>query len=370
MARATTDVVIVGGGVTGAAAAYYLAKANLRAIIVERDHIAAHASGFAFGGLYPLAGAGIPGPAAALALRSFAMHQALSEVLPAESGIDTGFRLRPNLHLAFADAEATALQQGLAWLNQHPGFSAEWLDAKAARQVEPRIAPEALGATLCEGTAEVDAAAFTRALAQAAGAEVNRAEAVGVTRNGHGGLSVQLAEGGALACGALALTQGPWLTAGAQWLETSLPLTPLKGEIVRLAAAGAPVECAVSRRDCYATTKPDGLLWAGATEELAGFDETPSTSGRQALLDVVRQMLPSLADAGIVRHTACLRPMTPDGLPIVGPLPGADAVYVAGGGARKGILYAPALGKALADHIAEGKPAQDLAACSPSRFAA
>lgn len=370
MAQTTTDVVIVGGGVTGAAAAYHLAKANLGTIIVERDHIAAHASGFAFGGLYPLAGAGIPGPAAALALRSFAMHQALSETLPAESGIDTGFRLRPNLNLALTDAEADALQRGLAWINQHPGFGAEWLDAKAARRVEPRIASEALGATLCEGTAEVDAAAFTRALVQASGTKVHSGEAVAVTREAPGALSVRLADGDALACGTLALTQGPWLTAGTRWLGAALPLTPLKGEIVRLAASGTPIECAISLRDCYATTKPDGLLWAGATEEAVGFDEAPSTGGRQSLLAVVRQMLPSLADAKVVRHTACLRPMTPDGLPIVGPLPGADAVYVAGGGARKGILYAPALGKALADHIAGGQPAADLAACHPSRFAA
>ena len=368
MAQTTTDVVIVGGGVTGAAAAYYLAKANLGTILVERDHIAAHASGFAFGGLYPLAGAGIPGPAAALALRSFAMHQALSETLPADSGMDTGFRWRPNLNLALTDAEADALQRGLAWVNQHPGFAAQWLDAEAARRVEPRIAPEALGAVLCEGTAEVDAAAFTQALVRASGAEVRHGEAVAATRDAPGALSVRLAGGDALACGALALTQGPWLTAGARWLGAPLPLTPLKGEIVRLAASGAPIECAISLRDCYATTKPDGLLWAGATEESVGFDEAPSTGGRRALLDIVRQMLPPLADAKVVRHTACLRPMTPDGLPIVGPLPGADAVYVAGGGARKGILYAPALGKALADCIAGGEPAPDLAACHPSRF--
>ena len=370
MAQTTTDVVIVGGGVTGAAAAYYLGKANRRAIIIERDHIAAHASGLAFGGLYPLAGTGIPGPAAALALRSFALHQALSEALPAESGLDTGFRTRPNLSVAFSDAEAAALKGTLAWINQHPGFAAEWLDAAATRQVEPRIAPQALGGTLCQGTAEVDAAAFARALAQAAGAEVRRGEAVAVEREARDALSVRLTDGDTLACGALALTQGPWLAAGARWLGAALPLTPLKGEIVRLAAPGAPITCSIGWRDKYMTTKRDGLLWVGATEEAAGFDETPSAAGREALLAVVRQMLPSLADAEVARHTACLRPMLPDGLPIVGPLPGADAVYVAGGGARKGILYAPALGKALADCIAGGQPAADLAACHPSRFAA
>ena len=368
MAKANADVVIVGGGVTGVAAAYYLAEANLRAIVVERDHVAAHASGFAYGGLYPLSGAGIPGPAAPLALRAFALHQALAKELPTRTNIDAGFRLRPNLNLAFADGEATALRQDLAKINAQPGFSGEWLDAAQARRLEPRIAPAAQGATLCRGNAEVNAAAFAQALADASGADIRRSEAVGAVRRGQRAFSVRLANGDALACGALALTQGPWLAAGAQWLGASLRMTPLKGEIMRLAAPGAPVACSVSWRDGYATTKPDGLLWVGATEEWAGFDEAPSAGGRETLLGIVRRMLPALAGAEIVQHTACLRPMTPDGLPIVGPLPNVPGAYVAGGGARKGILYGPALGKALADHIAGNEPEEDLAPCRLNRF--
>jgi glycine/D-amino acid oxidase-like deaminating enzyme len=83
----TAEVVIIGGGVAGCATAYYLAKAGVKATIIERNGIASQASGFNAGGLNPLQGAGIPGPLAALAGESFKMHQVLAEQLPAESGI-------------------------------------------------------------------------------------------------------------------------------------------------------------------------------------------------------------------------------------------------------------------------------------------
>ena len=68
------DVVIVGGGAAGCAVAYYLAKAGVKSTIIERDGIAANASGYSAGGLNPLEGAGIPGPLGALAIRSYRMH--------------------------------------------------------------------------------------------------------------------------------------------------------------------------------------------------------------------------------------------------------------------------------------------------------
>ena len=59
-------------------------------------------------------------------------------------------------------------------------------------------------------------------------------------------------------------------------------------------------------------------------------------------------------DATLVKQTACLRPLTPDGLPVIGSVPGTDGVYVATGGGTKGILLAPAMGQAIADISAPG----------------
>lgn len=61
MADSSSDVVIVGGGIAGTATAYYLGKAGIKTTLIERDSVGSHASGFAYGGLSPLGGAGIPG---------------------------------------------------------------------------------------------------------------------------------------------------------------------------------------------------------------------------------------------------------------------------------------------------------------------
>jgi 2-polyprenyl-6-methoxyphenol hydroxylase-like FAD-dependent oxidoreductase len=62
MTENSSDVVIVGGGIAGLTTSYYLAKARVPSVVVERDAIGSHASGFAYGGLSPLSGFGIPGP--------------------------------------------------------------------------------------------------------------------------------------------------------------------------------------------------------------------------------------------------------------------------------------------------------------------
>jgi glycine/D-amino acid oxidase-like deaminating enzyme len=71
----------------------------------------------------------------------------------------------------------------------------------------------------------------------------------------------------------------------------------------------------------------------------------------------------------LVRHTACLRPVTPDWLPIIGQAPGWKNVYLATGAGKKGILLSPAIGKATADLITQGRTDLSIGSCSPARFA-
>jgi glycine/D-amino acid oxidase-like deaminating enzyme len=79
--------------------------------------------------------------------------------------------------------------------------------------------------------------------------------------------------------------------------------------------------------------------------------------------------MPALASASVVRHTACLRPVAPDGLPIIGRAPGWDNVYLATGGGKKGILLSPGIGEAIADLITAGETPLPIGAYAPGRFA-
>lgn len=353
------EVAIVGGGIAGCATAYYLGARGVACTLIERDAIAAAASGFAYGGLNPLTGAGIPGPMSPLADWAFALHQRLAEEFAA-ADCAVGFRHRSTLQLAFSEAETAALSADRRRAGAE-GFHAQALDASAARRLEPRLAPDIAAALLVEGTAEVDASALTHALAAQSQATLHVGEALGLVRCGERATGVRT-EQDVIPCQAVVLTTGPW-----RELCPALPVAPLKGEILRLRTSGPPLLPSVGWGGNYATTKPDGLLWAGTTEE-AGFDANPSAAAADAILARLRRTLPGLSLGAVARHTACLRPMAADGLAVLGRLPQWSNVYIANGGGRKGVLYGPAFGYALAELIVDAKATHDLSPYSPARF--
>lgn len=370
MAERAPDVVIVGGGIAGLTTAYDLAKAGVPSVVVERDAIGSHASGFAYGGLSPLSGLGIPGPQAEIAQDGMRLHRELCKSLVEETGIDVDFRVRPSLALAFTEADVKRLQAALPWQERQPGYAARWLDAAEARRVEPRISDETLGATLIEGTAGVEPYRLVLALSQAAerlGVTVRHGRAVGLRREGPRVTGVTL-ERETIACSTVVLAVGPWSAEVSAWIDLPIDVRPLKGQILRLQAPGPPVDCSVGWGHNYATTKTDGLLWAGTTEEEAGFDEESTITARDEIGAALVRMLPAMADAQVAQQTACLRPLASDGLLVLGRVPGLEHVYVATGGGRKGILYGPAMGRAIADLVLDREPRVALEAFAPGRF--
>jgi glycine/D-amino acid oxidase-like deaminating enzyme len=82
------------------------------------------------------------------------------------------------------------------------------------------------------------------------------------------------------------------------------------------------------------------------------------------------KMLPSLADAQLTRQTACLRPVSSDGLLVLGEVPGWAGVYMATGAGRKGIILGPSMGRIIADLITKGVSDIPVDAFDPGRFAA
>lgn len=245
------------------------------------------------------------------------------------------------------------------------------MDREQVRSVDARISDAVLGGVYIEGTVDVDPYRLVLALtqsAESAGATVRHGRVTGLkSRNGK--VEGVVLEDGELSTESVVLAMGPWAGEASNWLNMPTPVTPLKGQILRMRVPGPPVQCSIGWEGNYATTKPDGLLWAGTTEEEAGFDETLTSDARDSIMAKLLKMLPSLEDAQLVRQTACLRPLSEDRLPILGRVPSMEGVYVATGGGRKGIVFGPAMGRIITDLITRGESDVDVKTLGPGRFA-
>ena len=372
MSNQSTDVVIIGGGAAGCAAAYYLAEQGISVTIIEREGIGSQASGYNAGGLNPLEGHGWPEPLQPMALQSFNLHQQLWSALPEATGIDYHGRLSSIIKVALDEHELPELRATYETFNNapEPGFAAEWLEREDVLALEPRITPGVLAGVRAVGNGALDGQEFTQALAAAAqnlGCRVVAGSAVGL-RLGNGRVEAVVTGDAEIPCGALLIAAGPWCRVAEQWLDVAIPVDPLKGQIVRMQPDGPGLEHEITGGGSSMYNKTDGLIWCGATEEDAGFDLSLTDEARQRIIDNAVRVLPSLARAEVAVQTACLRPVTPDWVPIIGAAPGWDNAFICAGGQKKGILLGPAMGKGIAELIASGSTEISLDGCDPGRF--
>ena len=371
MTSAPRDVIIVGGGIVGCLTAYLLARQGLKVTILEADSVGSHASGFAFGELEPLDGAGIPDPLLEFSLWSFQRHATLAQELKELSGTDTQFRLRDRLSLALDERDVARYQEELAWQRHVRGFKVEWLGREQAVKIEPRINPECWGVVYVQGTGTVESYRYNLAALQAGeklGVEMVQRRVTGLLTQGDRCLGVTFQQG-QMQAGAVVLATGPWAKEASQWCQMPIPVSPLKGQIIRLQLEDAPLQICLNYGGSYVASKPDGLIWAGTTEESVGFDELITPEGRNKIIGDLLKMAPSLAGAEIVQQTACLRPLSEDGLPIVGKLPGWQNLYLGTGAGRKGILWSTGMSHGLADLLVQGhSDVPGLVELDPARF--
>jgi glycine oxidase len=144
-------------------------------------------------------------------------------------------------------------------------------------------------------------------------------------------------------------------------------ITPVRGQIVLLYTGSPSARPILLQDKRYLVPRPDGRVLAGATEEDAGFDSRTTAGGVAGLLDFAQRVMPSLRDATLEQCWAGLRPGSPDGLPLLGEVPGCSNMFIAAGHFRAGIQLSPATGVVMTDLLLGREPAVSLAPFRPDR---
>jgi glycine oxidase len=364
------DVIVIGAGAIGTSIAYQLAKAGVNVMVFERGQVGGQATGASAGMIQINPDRTTPPAVSTLALESARLFPALATELQERTGMDIGYRPAPLLHVALHEGDEPQLRAHRAWQVDH-GVAVAWLDGAAALDLEPTLNPATRAALYYPNDHQVMPLTFAQALARTAvdlGAALR--EGAGIDRLlTAGDRVVGVAIGGeTVHAGEVVIASGAWASSWSDALQTPIPVRPVRGQMVGLRTTGTGLRNVVSSADGYMLTKPDGSTDVGTTVEEVGYDARPTTAGIAGLLAMVPRLAPRLADATFSRAWAGLRPGTPDGLPLLGRVPGWQGVSLAAGHFRNGILLAPITGELIADLLARRRPRLALDAFDPGRF--
>ena len=365
------EVAIVGGGIIGCAIAYELARRGVSVALVERGQVGGEASGTSAGIISPPSSLATPAEKARLTAQSVLAYPAFIEQLGEETGLDTGWRMRGELMVAFGEADRAGLLR-VADMQEGLGFQVEWLDGQAARELEPVLSEQVVGGALVREGGSLFSDQLTRAIAEAArrhGARIVESTPVlEVLTEGERARGLRLSSG-ELAAGQVVLAAGAWTAGFGLQLGRPLPTVPVKGQM--LAIAGAPLlpQRIIGRYGGgYLVPRPDGTVAVGATREWVEFDKRLSARNVARNLELARQVGPALLDGEITSMWAGLRPGSQDEQPLMGQVAGYQGLWVATGHFHTGIQLAVVTAELMASSILAGAPAPQLAPFDPARF--
>jgi glycine oxidase len=366
------DVVVVGAGIIGAACAYELAKAGASVTMLEYGKSGMQATNAAAGMLAPLTETDAPGPLLDAGVRALRDYPDYVDELESEVGFELEFRRTGILNVAFDEDGAERLRRRWAW-QRELGHAVEWLDGDLCRELEPRLTGRAVGGVFSEREATVSNQLVALALVRAAVARrVTLVERAPVTRfqRSSGRVTAVVAGDREYACDTLVLAAGARSGQLAARFGADLPVKPIRGQMIALGGMVAPIRHVVWGPDGYLVPRVNGLVFAGATVEDVGFRRATTQAGVRSMRRMAATLVPQLSAATVHFSWAGLRPATPDGLPLVGPLGVPSNVVAATGHHRNGILLGTLTGRLVATGIVTGDWSAVPPTFDPRRFAA
>ena len=412
-------ILVVGGGVIGLSTAYYLARREVPVLVLERDRVGAGASSGNAGAIAPghstLARPGrilqalrwLGDPTRPLYIpprwdpslfrwlwhfnrfcteahvhRSMEIlgpmghlgRELFDEVME-EEGIECHYRTEGYYEVYQTPKGLDGAREEIPLQHAH-GYQTAELNAEALREREPALTAETEGGLFFPEAASTDPDCFLEGLTRAAverGAEVRTGSSVQEIRvEGGRARGVRLDSGEILPGRAVVLATGAYSLDLGRPGGLTLPIQAAKGyhrDMVDEGGEAPEVGMTFMAGETFVFHTPmGGFLRLAGTLELSGTNHRMVPARLENLTDSARRYLEGLEGASSRDDWVGLRPVTPDGLPMVGPAPEADGLWVADGHAMLGLTLGPVTGKLLAEWMLDGAPSLDLSLLRPDRF--
>jgi D-amino-acid dehydrogenase len=414
--QTTCDVLVIGAGIVGVAAALRLQQDGRNVCVIDRDGVAAqtsrgNAGALAFGDILPLASPRIlrkvpgwlldplgpltirpsyllrlapwlfrfwrasrsdrvrAGTAAQAALMS--LSAAETPLMFARAGASDMLRSDGALHLYESETELKAAEPGWRARADHGIEFTHLHGANAIAELQPGLSPALVAATFVPRWMTVSdplrvAEALARQL-EREGGKLWRADATALVPRA-GGILVKLRGGGVLVAQRVVVAAGAWSHRLAHTLSETIPLETERGYNTTLPTNAFDLkrQLTFDGHGFVVTPLACGVRVGGAVE-FAGLDAPPNFARAAALLAKAKRFMPGLNTEGGTQWMG-FRPSLPDSLPAIGPAAVDARVVYAFGHGHLGLTQSAATARLLADIIAGRPPPLDLAPFRPQRF--
>lgn len=359
-------IVIIGGGITGSAAADGLAREGHAVTLIDRGTIAAMASGRTLGGVRQSGRHPAELPLARAAVELWGgLHERL--------GVDVHYRRGGNLRLARSPAEVEIIRE-LVDRQRAQGLDLDFLpDNRAVREVAPALSENVLAAAHCATDGHADPVRTTHAFA----ASARRHGAI--VREGVGALAIEVTTGrvtgvattaGRIAAERVILAAGIDTPALLRPLGLDLPLSTEVVAVVQSEPLPAILDqvLGVANADCAGRQEVGGRLRFTNGGSTNGTRPEPSAQEVADLIARFAHVLPIAGRARVSRAWTGLVDLTPDSLPVIDAPDSVAGLVVAAGFSGHGFCLGPVSGLLCADLATGRAPRHDLAAFRLDRF--
>jgi glycine oxidase len=305
-------------------------------------------------------------PLLSLAIAAREYYTPLGASLRANTGIDIGLWQEGIARVAADPKEAEELKSKVR-SQQEQGYTSAWLEPAEVQHRWPWLGPTA-GALWSEQDGALDPVRLVEALIadiKRLGGSIEQDRVTAIEQTG-GQISAVVGEQGRYAAHDVILAAGAW-SGQLEGLPRNVPVVPVRGQMAALPWPAGVGRAIVYHKDCYLLARGNEAI-LGSTMEYVGFKPEVTPDGIARIFAATMALCPALVRAKVQRTWAGLRPVTPDGLPIIGAEPRLPGLWYATGHGRNGILLAGMTGLVIRQLLENAPPQVEIDQFSVTRF--